>query len=279
MTAGTLDRALGIDIGGTGIKGAVVDLTDGSLISERFRLDTPQPSTPEAVVDTAARVAGHFDYSGPIGVTFPGVVLNGVVHSAANVDSSWRGASLLDLMRSRVPGPVCVLNDADAAGLAEVRYGAGHGHRGVVILVTLGTGLGTALIHDGRLVPNAELGHIEVDGHDAESRASVSARERLDMSWSEWSGKLQTYLRTLENLLWPELFILGGGVSKKPEKWFPQIKTRTEIVIAALANNAGIVGAALTAAEAAGRTSHHSTGSDAIRAAPGDTGDQAAPAS
>lgn len=279
MTAGTLDRALGIDIGGTGIKGAVVDLTDGSLISERFRLDTPQPSTPEAVVDTAARVAGHFDYSGPIGVTFPGVVLNGVVHSAANVDSSWTGTSLLDLMSSRVPGPVCVLNDADAAGLAEVRYGAGHGHRGVVILVTLGTGLGTALIHDGRLVPNAELGHIEVDGHDAESRASVSARERLDMSWSEWSGKLQTYLRTLENLLWPELFILGGGVSKKPEKWFPQIKTRTEIVIAALANNAGIVGAALTAAEAAGRTSQHSAGSDAIRAVPGDTGDQAAPAS
>lgn len=258
MTAGSIDRALGIDIGGTGIKGAVVDLDDGSLISERFRLDTPQPSTPDAVVDTAAKVADHFDYTGPIGVTFPGVVLGGVVHSAANVDRSWKGASLLELISSKVAGPVCVLNDADAAGLAEVRYGAGQGHRGVVILVTLGTGLGTALIHDGRLVPNAELGHIEVDGHDAESRASVSARERRGMSWDEWSGKVQTYLQTLENLLWPELFILGGGVSKKPDKWFPQIKIRTEIVIATLANNAGIVGAALSAAEAAGCGPHHS---------------------
>lgn len=247
-------QALGIDIGGTGIKGALVDLADGSLVSERFRIDTPRPATPSAVVATAAKVAAHFDHSGPIGVTFPGVVRDGVVHSAANVDESWKGASLVDLLSPQVSGAVCALNDADAAGLAEVRHGAGRGHRGVVILVTLGTGIGTALIHDGRLVPNAELGHIEVDGHDAETRASASARERKDWTWEVWAEHVQTYLKTLENLLWPELFILGGGVSKKPDKWFPLLETRTEIVIASLANNAGIVGAALTAAESRART-------------------------
>ncbi|HET8589467.1 MAG TPA: ROK family protein [Nakamurella sp.] len=240
----------GIDIGGTGIKGALVDLRDGSLASDRFRLDTPRPSTPPAVAQTAGLVAGNVDYSGPVGVTFPGVVMHGTVLTAANVDESWVGTSLVETVGPLQPGPVTALNDADAAGLAEVRYGAGEKQSGLVIMVTLGTGIGTALIHDGILVPNAELGHMEVDGHDAETRASVAARERRGMTWEQWARKVQKYLRRLEDLLWPELFILGGGVSKKPDKWFGLIETRTPKVIATLANNAGIVGAALAAAEA-----------------------------
>lgn len=245
-------QGLGVDIGGTGIKGALVDLRDGSLISERFRLDTPHPSTPQAVADTVGKVVAKMPHTGPIGVTFPGVVMRGTVLTAANVDSSWVDTSLVDTLAPVLPGPVTGLNDADAAGLAEVRFGAGEDRPGLVIMITLGTGIGTALIHDGVLVPNAELGHMEVDGHDAESRASVSARERRDMSWEHWARKVQKYLRRLEKLLWPELFIIGGGVSKKPDKWFPLIDTRTPKVIARLANNAGIVGAALAAAEASG---------------------------
>jgi polyphosphate glucokinase len=240
----------GIDIGGTGIKGAIVDLRDGSLVSPRFRLDTPQPSTPKAVADTAAQVASNVTYHGPIGVTFPGVVLHGVVRTAANVDPSWLETSLVDEFGPLLPGPVTALNDADAAGLAEVRYGAGKGQRGVVLMITLGTGIGTALIHDGVLVPNAELGHIELDGHDAETRAAASARERHDLSWKQWAKRVERYLGHLENLLWPDLFILGGGVSKKPEPWFGELtKVRTRMVIASLANNAGIAGAALAAHE------------------------------
>jgi len=248
---GSLPRhSLGVDIGGTGIKGALVDLRDGSLASDRFRLDTPHPATPQAVAATVADVVGNVEYSGPIGVTFPGVVQRGTVLTAANVDSSWIGTSLVDTLAPLLPGTVVGLNDADAAGLAEVRYGAGEDRDGLVIMVTLGTGIGTALIHDGVLVPNAELGHMEVDGHDAETRASVSARERRGLSWEQWARKVQKYLRRLEKLLWPELFIIGGGVSKRPDKWFDLIDTRTPKVIATLANNAGIVGAALAAAEA-----------------------------
>lgn len=245
-------QGLGVDIGGTGIKGALVDLRDGSLASERFRLDTPHPSTPAAVATTVAAVVAQMPHIGPVGVTFPGVVMRGTVLTAANVDSSWVGTSLVDTLTPVLPGPVTGLNDADAAGLAEVRYGAGEDSDGLVIMVTLGTGIGTALIYDGTLVPNAELGHMEVDGHDAESRASVSARERRGMTWEQWARKVQKYLRRLEKLLWPELFIIGGGVSRRPEKWFDEIDTRTPKVIAKLANNAGIVGAALAAAEASG---------------------------
>lgn len=176
--------AFGIDIGGTGIKGGIVDLEKGELVSERFRMDTPQPATTKSVTDIAGKVAAHFDYRGPVGMTFPGVVLNGVVHTAANVDESWIGAPIVEIATPLMPGPVTALNDADAAGLAEVRYGVGEGVRGVVIMVTFGTGIGTAIIHDGRLVPNAELGHLEVDGHDAESKASASAREREDLPGS-----------------------------------------------------------------------------------------------
>jgi polyphosphate glucokinase len=225
----------GIDIGGTGIKGAVVDLRDGSMVSQRFRLDTPQPSTPKAVADTAAKVIANVDYRGPIGATFPGVVLHGVVNTAANMDPSWLHTSLVDEFAPRMPGAVTALNDADAAGLAEVRYGAGKGQQGVVLMVTLGTGIGTALIHNGVLVPN---------------RAAASARERYDLSWKNWAKRVERYLRHLESLLWPDLFILGGGVSKKPDNWFREItNVRTPMVIAALANNAGIAGAALAAHE------------------------------
>jgi polyphosphate glucokinase len=241
----------GIDIGGTGIKGALVDLRDGSLVSKRYRRDTPQPATPNSVAATAAHVASHVNYEGPIGATFPGVVLHGVVHTAANMDPAWLGTSLVDEFNPLMSGPVTALNDADAAGLAEVRYGAGKGQRGVVILVTLGTGIGTAIIYDGVLVPNAELGHIELNGYDAETRAAASARERENLSWKDWANRVEKYLRHLENLLWPDLFILGGGVSKNPDPWFKEItKTRTPMVIASLANNAGIAGAALAAVEA-----------------------------
>jgi polyphosphate glucokinase len=211
---------------------------------------TPQPATPEAVAQTAGKVAANFDYSGPFGVDFPGVVLHGVVQTAANVDKSWIGTSLQGAMEPQLPGPVTVLNDADAAGLAEARYGAGRGKRGLVIVVTFGTGIGIALINDGKLVPNAELGHIELDGHDAETRAAASARERDGLSWEQWAKRASKYLRHLENLLWPELFILGGGISKKPEKWVPLLRNRTPTVVAQLINNAGIVGAALAASEA-----------------------------
>lgn len=249
--AADVNLGFGIDIGGTGIKGALVDLRDGSLASQRFRLDTPQPSTPKAVAEAAAKVAANVTHSGPIGVTFPGVVLHGVVRTAANVDPGWVGTSLVDEFAPLMSGPVTALNDADAAGLAEVRYGAGKGQRGVVLMITLGTGIGTALIHDGVLVPNAELGHIELDGHDAETRAAASARERNDLSWKDWAKRVEKYLRHLENLLWPDLFILGGGVSKKPDPWFGEItKVRTPMVIASLVNNAGIAGAALAAREA-----------------------------
>lgn len=240
----------GIDIGGTGIKGALVDLRDGSLASKRFRLDTPQPSTPSAVAAAAAEVASNVSYRGPIGITFPGVVLHGVVETAANMDPSWSSTSLIDEFTPVMPGPLTALNDADAAGLAEARYGAGKGHRGVVLMITLGTGIGTALIHNGVLVPNAELGHIELDGHDAETKAAASARDREGLSWKDWAKRVERYLRHLENLLWPDLFILGGGVSKKPDPWFGDItKVRTPMVIASLANNAGIAGAALAAHE------------------------------
>lgn len=250
MSTNSPDVAFGIDIGGTGIKGGVVDLRGGVLIGERFRLDTPQPATPQSVAETAGKVAANFDYNGPFGVAFPGVVLDGVVKTAANVDKSWIDTSLQKAMEPQLPGPVTVLNDADAAGLAEARYGAGRGISGLVVMVTFGTGIGIALINDGRLVPNAELGHLELDGHDAETKAAASARERDDLSWEQWAKRASKYLHHLENLLWPKLIILGGGISKKPDKWVPHLKTRTPLAVAQLINNAGIVGAALRAAEA-----------------------------
>jgi polyphosphate glucokinase len=236
--------ALGIDVGGTGIKGALVDLDTGQLLSERFRLDTPHPALPTDVAETIVAVAGHFDFDGPVGVAFPGVVLDGVVRTAANLHPDWIGVSLSDLVGPRLRGPSVFLNDADAAGLAEAHFGAAKGTTGVVVIVTLGTGIGVAMISDGRLVPNSELGHLELDGVDAETYAAASARKRNGQTWEEWGAHADHYLKHLENLVWPKLFVLGGGITKNPEKWLHHLKPRTPIVLATNINNAGIIGAA-----------------------------------
>jgi polyphosphate glucokinase len=240
----TANVALGIDVGGTGIKGALVDLDTGELAGERFRLDTPQPAGPTEVADTIVAVADHFGFEGPTGVAFPGVVLDGVVRTAANLHADWIGVSLHDLVAPRLRGPSVFLNDADAAGLAEAHFGAAKGMTGVVVLVTLGTGIGVAMISDGRLVPNSELGHLVLDGVDAETHAAASARKRNGHSWEEWAGHAEHYLRYLEDLVWPKLFVLGGGITKNPEKWLHHLNPRTPIVLATNINNAGIIGAA-----------------------------------
>ena len=243
-------EVLGIDIGGSGIKGAPVDTETGELKAERFRIETPQPATPEAVVETVAAVAKHFEWTGPIGCGFPAVVKNGSVYTAANIDPSWIGINAEEKIQEATGAPlVHVLNDAGAAGTAEMRFGAGRDHDGMVIMITLGTGVGCAVFYRGVLIPNTELGHIEIRGKDAEKRAAESARDRKDLSWEEWAANVSEYLSTLEALLWPDLYILGGGVSKKPEKFVPLLHIRTPIEVATLQNEAGIVGAALAAAE------------------------------
>jgi polyphosphate glucokinase len=240
----------GIDFGGSGIKGAPVDLDTGEFAAERVRIDTPKPATPDAVAKVFAELLGRFDDSdGRVGVTVPGVVKNGVVHSAANIDHHWIGEDADKLFTGATGRDVHVVNDADAAGLAEVRYGAAKGRMGLVILTTLGTGIGSAFLYDGVLVPNSELGHLEVDGHDAESRAAASVRDKKGLSWEEWAGRLTAYYRKLEQLFSPDLFVVGGGVSKKSDQFLPLIEIETEIVPAQLMNAAGIVGAALYATE------------------------------
>jgi polyphosphate glucokinase len=241
---------LGIDIGGSGIKGAPVDLEAGKLAADRVRLETPQPSTPKAVAKVVAEVARSFpDVTGPVGVTFPAVVKDGVLLTAANVDKAWIGTDADALLTDTLGREVSMGNDADLAGVAEMRFGVGRDQRGVVVMVTLGTGIGTAVFLDGRLVPNTELGHIEIDGKDAETRAAASVRERKGLSFEAWAPRVQTYLRRLDALLWPDLFILGGGVSRKADKVLPQIDVRPQVVAAVLQNEAGIIGAALLAAE------------------------------
>lgn len=242
-------QIMGVDIGGSGIKGAPVDLERGELAQERHKVLTPHPATPEGVAACVAEVVGAFDWKGPVGVTFPGVVTDGVTRSAANVDKSWVGTDAAALLSRELGGlPVTVLNDADAAGVAEMTYGAGRGIDGTVILLTLGTGIGSALFRDGLLVPNTELGHLELKGHDAETRASVKAKEDGDLSWEHWAHRLDKYLAHVEMLFSPDLFILGGGVSRKPEKFVPLLEgIRAKIVPAELQNNAGIVGAAMAA--------------------------------
>jgi len=238
-----------VDIGGSGIKGCPVDLETGELIGERLRIDTPQPSTPEAVFDVVRRVVGEFDWTGPIGVTFPGVMKHGVAYTAANVDKGWIGTDVDAGLEAVIPGAVHTLNDADAAGLAEMRYGAGRGRDGVVLMLTFGTGIGSALFVNGTLVTNTEFGHIQVDGEDGERRASAAAKDRHELSYPEWAERVDRYLDVLERSLWPDLIIVGGGVSKKAHKWVPLLSTRTPIVAAELLNNAGIAGAALAAHE------------------------------
>ncbi|MEU0385952.1 polyphosphate--glucose phosphotransferase [Streptomyces chartreusis] len=245
-------QIFGVDIGGSGIKGAPVDLDKGDLAQERHKVLTPQPATPDGVADGVKQVVDHFGWTGPVGVTFPGVVTDGAtIRTAANVDDSWIDTDARVLLGERLGGlPVTVVNDADAAGVAEMHFGAGRGRRGTVIVLTFGTGIGSAVFVDGVLVPNTELGHLELDGHDAEKRASSKAREDHDMTWEHWAvHRVRPYLAHVEMLFSPELFIIGGGVSRKSHKFLPHIEgIKAEIVPAQLQNNAGIVGAAMRAA-------------------------------
>jgi polyphosphate glucokinase len=236
---------LGIDIGGSGIKGAPVDIEAGSLADERYRLETPRPATPDAVVAVLADVASHWKGKDAMGVTFPGVVRGGVISTAANLHPDWVGLDAAALFTEHTGRRTTVLNDADAAGVAEVAFGAGRNVHGVVLLLTFGTGIGSALFLDGRLVPNTELGHLELNGEDAELHASDRIREEKDLSWEDWAGRMQDYLQVVERLLVPDLIILGGGVSKKTDRFLPHVKIGTPVVPAVLQNNAGIVGAAM----------------------------------
>jgi polyphosphate glucokinase len=239
-------HVLGIDIGGTGIKAAPVDTATGQLTSQRQKLATPQPATPDAVAPIVGQLVRDFKWAGPVGITFPGVVVGGVIHTAANMDPSWIGVDAVKLFGSETKLPVTVLNDADAAGVAEMRFGAGKGVQGTVLLLTLGTGIGSALFVDGVLVPNTEFGHIEIRGKDAEKRASEHAREEHDLSWGDWAGRVDEYLEQMEALLSPGLIIIGGGVSRKSDKFLPYLtRLRAKVVPAALHNDAGIVGAAM----------------------------------
>ena len=250
----TSNFALGIDIGGSGIKGALVDLTAGDFATERLRIDTPSESTPANVAAIVGEIVENFADQlgdGPIGITIPAIVQHGVTISAANIHESWVNCPAEQIFEDALGRDIVLVNDADAAGVAEVGFGAAKGHPGLVIVTTLGTGIGSAIIHRGVLVPNSELGHLEIDGYDAEKRAAASVREREGLKWSEYVPRLQRYYETVEFLFSPDLMVVGSGISKKADKFLPQLKLRTPIVPAQLQNRAGIVGAAwLAAAEA-----------------------------
>ena len=260
--------ALGVDVGGSGIKVAAVDVATGRLVGPRLRVATPQPSTPDVVVPAiirtvkrAAKEAGVDPNAVPVGVGMPSVVIDGVTKSAANIDPGWVDYDLGRHLRSSLRGGVMVLNDADAAGLAEMRFGAGAGQAGVVFVLTLGTGLGSGMFNDGILVPNTELGHMEIRGRDAERRSAAVARTRRGLSWKAWANDLDEHLHAIDKLFSPNLIILGGGVSKNAEKFIPRLTVRPPVVPATLRNDAGIVGAAMAAAEQAGRLALRSTSS------------------
>jgi polyphosphate glucokinase len=241
-------HALGVDIGGSGIKAAPVDVAAGQLLAERQKIETPHPSTPAAVADVVAQLTRSFSWSGPVGVTFPGVVVDGTTRTAANVDHGWIGLDARGLLAQATGLEVSMLNDADAAGMAEMAFGAGRGVAGTVLMLTLGTGIGSALFTDGVLVPNTEFGHIEIRGKDAEKRASESVREAHDLSWGKWAGRVDEYLQHMEALLSPGLIIIGGGISKRSEKFVPLLTgIQSRIVPAGMLNDAGIVGAAMYA--------------------------------
>ncbi len=239
--------ALGVDIGGSGIKAAPVDVSSGRLLTTRQRIPTPEPSTPDAVAEVVAELARRFEWAGPIGCTFPAVIKRGVALSAANVDHSWIGTDVDAVLTAATSCPVTVMNDADAAGVAEMRWGAGRGQAGVVLMITLGTGIGSALFTDRQLVPNTELGHLVVRGKDAEERASANAREERKLSWHDWAELVDEYLHYLERLFSPDLFIIGGGVSEKADRFMPRLTVSARVVPAAMGNDAGIAGAALSA--------------------------------
>jgi polyphosphate glucokinase len=241
-------QALGIDIGGTGIKGAPVDLDSGKLLADRKKIATPQPATPEAVTEVVKEVAASFGWTGVTGATFPGVVINGTIRSAANVDKSWIGTDAAKLFGKAIGTEIAMLNDADAAGVAEMTFGAGKGVRGTVLMLTFGTGVGSALFTGGLLVRNTEFGHLEIRGKDAEKRASEHGKIEHGWGWKEWTERVSEYLQHVEALLSPELIIVGGGISKESEKWVPMLTgVQARIVPAALLNDAGIVGAAMAA--------------------------------
>lgn len=248
-----MNQGFGIDIGGSGMKAAIVDLETGELVSDRVRIDTPKPATPGAMAVVARELVDAHGWSGSIGVGFPGIVRRGVVHSAANIDTSWIGVDADELFTEACGAEVTMVNDADAAGLAEVRWGVGRDVDGVVLVLTFGTGIGSGLFVDGTLVPNTELGHLELDGRDAETHAAASARDRDGLSWEQWAVRAERYLRHVEMLFSPDLIIVGGGASKRAERWLPLIDIETPIEPAAMANNAGIAGAALAERSAAPR--------------------------
>lgn len=240
-----LKKILGIDIGGSGVKGAIVNTKKGKLITERYRIPTPQPATPEAVAKVIKKIVKHFDWKGPIGVGYPGVMQNGVARTAANVDDSWIDKDLNKLFEKKTGCKVHVVNDADAAGMGEMKFGSGKGFKGVAFLVTVGTGLGTVMFANGRLMPNMEMGHILLHGADAEKYASDAARKADGISWDAWAARFNEYLNRIEDLLWPDLIIIGGGASKKDGRFIPLLDTRAKVVPATLLNEAGIIGAAM----------------------------------
>jgi len=242
-------HALGIDIGGSGIKAAPVDVTTGKLLADRQKIETPRPALPDPVADVVKKLTASFNWSGPVGITFPGVVIDGVTRTAANLDPAWVGLDAASLFGQATGNPVRVLNDADAAGMAEMTFGAGVGEKGTVLMLTFGTGIGSALFTQGILVPNTEFGHIQIRGQDAEKRASERAKDLGDLSWGKWAGRVDEYLQHIEALLSPHLIIVGGGVSKQSDKWVPRLTgIRARIIPAAMLNDAGIVGAAMAGA-------------------------------
>jgi polyphosphate glucokinase len=242
-------NVLGVDIGGSGIKGAPVNTDTGELLAERLRIPTPEGAKPEPMAQTVAEVAKHFEWTGPIGVGFPSVVRGGRVYTAANIHKSWIGTDIDSLLTSVTGCPTRAINDADAAGLAEMKFGAGKDRHGTVILITIGTGIGTAIFTGGKLLPNTEFGHLLIRGKDAERRASDAARQEKEMSWEKWAGRLNEYLLEMERLFWPDLIILGGGISKEYEKYLEYLTVKAEVTPARFLNLAGIVGAGLAACE------------------------------
>ncbi len=240
-------HVFGVDVGGSGVKGAPVDLETGALIGERLRIPTPQPSTPAAVASAIVEIVQAHGWSGPVGVTIPGVVRAGVIETAANIDNGWVGLDAAAMLSDRLEMPATILNDADAAGLAEARYGAARGVDGVVILLTFGTGIGSAYLHNGRLIPNTELGHLIFKGQKAEHYAAGRLVKRGDLDVDWWAARVNELLAYLEELFWPDLFVVGGGISKRFELYSHQFTTQARIVPAVLRNQAGIVGAAFAA--------------------------------
>ena len=240
-------HVLGIDVGGSGLKGAPVDIKTGKLLAERIRIKTPKKAEPQPVADVVAEIAKAFDWKGPIGIGFPAPIKAGVTLMAANVSPKWVGIGADELFTKTTGCDCTMINDADAAGLAEMKFGAGKGQHGTVIMITLGTGIGTAIFYHGNLLPNAEFGHLDMNGKDAEHRASDAVRQREELSWKKYAKRLNKYLTAMDKLFWPDLFIIGGGISKESEKYIPLLKLETPVVTAQFLNEAGIVGAALAA--------------------------------